>query len=488
MPNETHSKTRVHAFSDDVMAGCDAVELAEMVKRKQVSAVELVEAAIARLDRVNGTLNAVEFPSFDVARAQAGRSLSGVFAGVPSFIKDNTDIQGMPTRHGSSAVVPELANRDGAFARQFLAQGFTLLGKTRLPEFGFNCTTEFQNASPTRNPWHTDYSCGGSSGGAAALVASGVVPIAHANDGGGSIRIPAACCGLVGLKPTRGRLVMHEMAKSLPVNVLCDGVVTRTVRDTAHFVYGAEKYWRNTQLPEIGLVEGPGKRRLKIAWVMDSLSSKPCPQTQATVEQTVKTLEEMGHQVELMVNVPVKPSFVDDFLDYWGFLAFMTAKVGKKQFGSRFDANRLDGFSKGLAGRFRKRFWRVPLALFRLKKTWGLHAEAMKKYDIVLTPVLGHVTPKLGYISPDVPYDLLLERLMGYASYTPLNNTNGSPAISLPLGMSQEGLPIAVQLAAGHGQERTLLELSYELEQAISFPRIDADPHVLTGKLVKESK
>jgi amidase len=267
---------------------------------------------------------------------------------------------------------------------------------------------------------------------------------------------------------------MHEMAKSLPVNVLCDGVVTRTVRDTAHFFYGAEKYWRNTQLPVIGLVEGPSKRRLKIALVMDSLSSKPCPQTRATVEHTVKTLEEMGHPVELMVEIPVKPSFVDDFLDYWGFLAFMTAKVGKKQFGSRFDASRLDGFSKGLAGRFRKRFWRVPFALFRLKKTWGLHAEAMTKYDVVLTPVLGHVTPKLGYISPDVPYDLLLERLMGYASYTPLNNTNGSPAISLPLGMSQEGLPIAVQLAAGHGQERTLLELSFELEQAMPFCRIDS--------------
>lgn len=476
MTDDSNSKTRVHAFSDDAMASHDAVALSEMVKRKEVSASELVEAAIVRLERVNGALNAVEIPCFDTARAQARRPANGVFAGIPSFIKDNTDVQGMPTRHGSSAVVPELAKRDGAFAKQYLAQGFMLLGKTRLPEFGFNCTTEFQNAPPTRNPWNAEYSCGGSSGGAAALVASGVVPIAHANDGGGSIRIPAACCGLVGLKTTRGRFVMHEMAKSLPVNVLCDGVVTRSVRDTAHFVYGAEQYWRNSKLPEVGLVEGPGQRRLKIALVMDSLTSKPCQQTRSTVEQTVKMLEELGHRVEQMSDVPVRPSFVDDFLDYWGLLAYMTAKVGKKQFGNGFDASRLDGFSRGLAGRFRKRFWRIPLALFRLRKTWQLHVQAMRKYDAVLTPVLGHVTPKLGYISPDVPYEMLLERLLGYASYTPLNNANGSPAISLPLGMSTEGLPIGVQLAAAHGQERTLLELSYELEQAMPFYRIDALP------------
>jgi amidase len=236
---------RIHAFGPDLLADHDAVALADLVRRREVSPVELAETAITRVEKVNGALNAVQLADYERALAEAAKLPTGLFAGVPTFVKDNTDLQGLPTGHGSRAVPRIPAAADGAFARQFLSLGFTVLGKTTLPEFGFNCSTEYQGSPPTRNPWHTGYSCGGSSGGAAALVAAGAVPIAHANDGGGSIRIPAACCGLVGLKPSRGRLLEAEWARMLPVKIIAEGVVTRTVRDTAHFFAGAEQYWRN---------------------------------------------------------------------------------------------------------------------------------------------------------------------------------------------------------------------------------------------------
>ncbi|MFN3714646.1 MAG: amidase [Alcanivoracaceae bacterium] len=467
------SNTRIHAFTDDALADHDAVALAEMVRRREVSAAELTDAAISRAERVNDRLNAIQVADFDRARARASQGRTGIFVGVPTFIKDNTDVAGLPTRHGSLAVPATPAQHDGAFARQYLAQGFNLLGKTTLPEFGFNGTTEYQSLAPTRNPWHTDYSSGGSSGGSAALVAAGVVPIAHANDGGGSIRIPAACCGLVGLKSTRGRFVTNEMAKTLPVNVVCDGVVTRSVRDTAHFFAGAEQYWRNRKLPEVGLVEGPGRKRLKIGLVMDSLTGPTCAETRATVEDTVALLESLGHRVEIMP-LPVRPSFVDDFSDYWGFLAFMAGRFGKHSFGKEFDAAQLDALSQGLAERFRKRGWRLPAVLFRLQRSWHDYAKVMREYDAVLSPVLAHTTPELGYISPEVPFEELFERMMNYVSFTPMNNASGSPAISLPIGESQQGLPIAVQFSAAHGAERTLLELAFEIEQATPWRRITA--------------
>jgi len=246
------SNGRIHAFGPDLLSDHDAVALAELVRRREVRPVELAEAAIARVEKVNGALNALQLANYERALADAAKLRPGVFAGVPTFVKDNTDLRGLPTGYGSQAVPSVPAHENGAFARQFLSLGFTVLGKTTLPEFGFNSTTEYQGKPPTRNPWHTAYSCGGSSGGSAALVAAGVVPIAHANDGGGSIRIPAACCGLVGLKPSRARLVDGEMARTLPVKIIVEGVVTRTVRDTAHFLAGAEQYWRNAKLPPIG--------------------------------------------------------------------------------------------------------------------------------------------------------------------------------------------------------------------------------------------
>ncbi|MFN6129940.1 MAG: amidase [Planctomycetota bacterium] len=469
---QTMTQNRVHAFSDDLLADHDAVRLAEMVRAKEVSPSELVEAAIARAEKVQNALRAIELPLFERARQQTTQAMEGLFAGVPSFIKDNTDIAGYPTKFGSQAVPDVPAKQDGAFARQFLSAGFILLGKTKLPEFGFNCTTEFDGFPPTANPWNTDYSCGGSSGGAAALVAAGVVPVAHANDGGGSIRIPAACCGLVGLKVSRGRFVTPEIAHSLPVNVVCDGIVSRSVRDTAHFVAAAEQFHRNRALPPVGLIQGPGKRRLRIGLLTQSLTGPPCSETLAAVERAAVILEGFGHSVQGLSDLPVAPAFANDFIDYWGFLAWMTGKLGRRTFGKQFHPEKLDRFLQGLSSRFRSRSWRLPMALYRLKKTEKDFGKYLRGLDVMLTPVLGHVTPRLGYISPDVPFEELLSRLSTYAAYTPLNNASGTPAISLPIGMSTQGLPIGVQLASTIGNEGILLELAYELEQANPWPRI----------------
>jgi len=466
------SNHKIHAFGPDLLADHDAVALAELVRRREASPVELAEAAIARVEKVNGALHAVQLADYERALAVAVRPQEGVFAGVPTFVKDNTDLRGLPTGYGSRAVARVPADTDGAFARQYLALGVTVLGKTTLPEFGFNSTTEYQDLPPTRNPWQPGYSCGGSSGGSAALVAAGAVPIAHGNDGGGSIRIPAACCGLVGMKASRGRLVEGEMARMLPIKIIVEGVLTRTVRDTAYFFAGAERYWCNRKLPPLGLVEGPAKRRLTVGLVMDSISGFPtCPETRTVVEQTAVLLQSLGHRVE-EIPPPVSKFFDDDFADYWSFLAFMVSRFGHRRFGKEFEASRLDDLTRGLAARFRHRSWRLPMMLLRSRWTFQQHGQTVKNCDLVLSPVLCHVAPELGYLSPAVPFPELFQRMRKYVSFTPINNASGTPAIALPMGTAASGLPIGVQLSAAHGDDRTLLEIAYELEQARVWRRI----------------
>lgn len=463
---------RIHAFTDDALGDLDAVGIAERIRSGDVSAREVAEAAIARAHRVEDRINAIELATFESALHAATQPGNGIFAGVPTFVKDNTDLTGLPTNHGSLAVNARPAKTESAFAKQYMQQGFISLGKSSLPEFGFNASTEYMHAEPTRNPWHTEYSSGASSGGSAALVAAGVVPIAHANDGGGSIRIPAAACGLIGLKPTRGRLVDSEAARSLPVNIVSEGVVTRSVRDTAHFYAGAEQFYRNRKLAPVGLVKGPGSRRLRIGLVYDSITGHATDaETRATVAATARLLESQGHHVEEMP-LPVKQSFANDFSIYWGMLSFLVGTFGKKIVSPDFDASKMDNLSKGLAALYKRNMLKTPMVLYRLKKTWDEYARVFEQYDLVLSPVLAHTTPKLGWLSPSQEFDVLFDRLLKYVSFTPLNNASGSPAISLPMGASSEGLPIAVQLSAAHGDERTLLEIAYALEEAKPWRRI----------------
>lgn len=459
--------TQVHAFTDDALGTADAVELSTQIKRGRYSVNEVLQASVARLAHVNPQLNAVV--AFDLLQAQARAQAmpkNGLLYGVPTLIKDNLDLKGFVTQFGSEAIQPNVALADGTVTQQVLASGLIALGKSSLPEFGLNASTEFMRQPPTRNPWHLDYSSGASSGGAAALVAAGVVPIAHANDGGGSIRIPAACCGLVGLKPTRGRLIKQDAARFTPIDLVVDGVVTRTVRDTAYFFAEAERYYRNPKLPPLGLVSYASQKRLRIGVVYDSpIGSETDLETRAAVKQTAQLLERLGHQVE-ECSLPFTRQFADDFSTYWGMLAFLISQFGDKILSTALDADKLDHLTRGLAKRYRNKVLSTPQVIYRLYQAKARYASVFERYDVILSPVLAHITPEQGYLSPQQDFDQLLDRLLNYVSFTPINNITGTPAISLPLGQTAQGLPIGVHLAAATGQDRILLELAYQLEAA----------------------
>ncbi len=463
---------RVHAFGDDALGDADATGLAELVRTKQVSAAEACEAAVRRAQAMQPLVNAVECTDYDRALASAEDTQDGPFTGVPTFVKDNVDVAGLPTNHGTDAFVAAPAAHDSAVVEQLKAQGLNVLGKSRLPEFGFSASTEYMRRDPVRNPWHRGFSAGASSGGAAALVAAGVVPIAHANDGGGSIRIPAAVCGLVGLKPTRGRLVPDAADTRLPVRIVTQGVLTRSVRDTARFYAGAEAYWRNPKLPPIRSVEGPSRTRLRIGVVVDSVTGVPTDdETRAAVTSTAELLGDLGHHVEETA-LPVPTRFAEDFSLYWGLLGLLVASAGTRVIDRAFDVSRTDNLTRGLAKMCRRELARTPGMLVRLRRSTHEYRKLFTRVDVLLSPVLGHTTPPLGHLSPTLPFEELFPRLQAYVGFTPLNNASGGPAISLPLGQTGTGLPIGCQLSADLGDERTLLELAFELEAARPFPLI----------------
>lgn len=465
-------RTIVHAFRDDALGEHDAVGLAAAIRRGEVSPAEAARDAAERVRAVDARLGAVQVHADGPAYAAGAGGAGGAFAGVPTFIKDNTDYEGLPTGHGSAAFRPRPARRHAPFTRQFLSSGVTVLGKTRLPEFGFSPTTEYDGAEPVRNPWHTGYSAGGSSGGSAALVAAGAVPIAHANDGGGSIRIPAACCGLVGLKPTRGRVVASALTRQLPLDIISDGIVSRSVRDAAAFLAAAETYRRSPQLPPLGLVEGPSGQRLRIGFVLDSPNGvRSDDATRAAVAETVATLGRLGHTVE-PVELDMDPSFTDDFLTYWGMLSFLLGVTGRT-LGADFDRHRMDDLSQGLREEYLRKWRRTPGVLRRLKRTKEAYAASFRGLDLVLSPVLAHTTPPIGHLSPTVPYSKLLERILAYVAFTPVDNVVGTPSISLPsASATADGLPIGVMFSTRPGGERKLLEIAFELEADRPFRRI----------------
>jgi amidase len=473
--------TRVHAFaddalsddalSDDALSDLDAVGLVDRLSVGEVSASELVEAALARLDKVNPQLNGLAYAAFDRARAEAAHPRDGYFSGIPTFLKDNVDVEGMPTMHGTDAWLAVPKRVDGDFARMYLATGLLPLGKSQLSEFGFSASAEHPRLGVVRNPWHPDHSAGASSSGSAVFVASGVVPIAHANDGGGSIRIPAAVNGLVGLKPTRGRLAQDATMRQMPVRIVSDGVVTRSVRDTAAFYREAEKVWRNLKLPPIGDLTRPGRKRLTIAVVTESVGREVSPEAREQTLKVAALLEQLGHRVE-ETDAPVAGSFADDFLLYWAFLSLALTGAGKRQFGGTFDRSRLDSLTVGLARHAKRNLPRLPLAITRLAASRVASKRFFQAYDVVLTPTLAHATPQIGHLDPTADYEQIRDRLLEWVAFTPLQNATGDPAVSLPLASSADGLPLGMMFGAGAGHEATLIELAYELEAASPFARI----------------
>ena len=298
------SDNRIHAFTDDALGEHDAVGLVEALHAGEVSIPEVVEAAIARAERVQPELNGIAYEAFDRARAEALDPRPGFFAGVPTWLKDNVETAGMPTMQGTDAWTPVPEKRDGDFARMYLATGLLPLGKSQLSEYGFSPSAEHPRLGPVRNPWNTNHTAGASSAGSAAMVAAGVVPIAHANDGGGSIRIPAAVNGLVGLKPTRDRLAQDATMRQMPVRIISDGVVTRSVRDTAAFFRETEKVYRALHLPPIGDLTRPGRRRLRIGVHTEGVGRGANAEVTELTLKVAAVLEELGHRVE-HVDAPV---------------------------------------------------------------------------------------------------------------------------------------------------------------------------------------
>ncbi|MDR7255617.1 amidase [Nocardioides sp. BE266] len=464
--------TRVHAFSaDDALTDLDATGIVEGLRAGTFSVPEVVEAAIARTQQVDAVLGAVAYAAYERARAEARHPRGGWFAGVPTFVKDNVDVAGMPTQHGADAFTAAPAKADGDFARMYLATGLVPLGKTQLSEFGFSGAADHVRLGAVRSPWDPDHYAGASSAGSAALVAAGAVPIAHANDGGGSIRIPAAVNGLVGLKPTRGRLAQDKMMREMPVRIVSDGVLTRSVRDTAAFYREAEKVWRNPVLAPIGDITRPSRARLKVAVVTQGIGRDSSPEVRELTLKTAAVLESLGHQVEEIDN-PVPPGFPDHFVRFWSMLALVIVRRGKKDFGPSWDPAKLDNLTLGLARHAARNLHKQPFSIAVLRRSAKMAARHRAQYDVTLTPTLATETPRVGHLRPDQDYDEIMGRLMDWVAFTPLQNATGEPAISLPLATTAAGLPHGMMLGAGAGREGRLLGLAYELEEAVGWPRI----------------
>lgn len=469
---------RVHSFSDDVLGNLDGVAIASLIKNGELQATEVVAATIARAKKVEGQLNAIVTDCYEEGLAAAEEKKEGFFAGLPMFIKDLTLIEGIPTYFGTEAmskVGP--ATKTDPIAQQIFAQGFIHLGNSSLPEFGLTCSTEFPNQPATTNPWDTNYSVGGSSGGAAALVTAGVVPIAHSADGGGSTRIPAACCGLVGLKGSRGRLLKSGAFEKGAVDIAIDGVLTRSVRDTAYFYAEAEKYYKNPKLIEIGLVSGPSKRKYKIGVTdVGSNGLTADKKVKKSLDETVELLTNLGHEVKL-IKLPFTDQMSDDFGVLWGMGAFFCRRFGRQLIDPTFDASKLTKLTRGLSKLYAKNFLKTPFSVYRLRKTYYQYAQMFDDLDIdlILTPTLGHETPKLGYMGMNLEFEELFQRMKEWACYTPYSNATGGPSISLPLGHDAENdLPIGMLFWSNHGEEKLLLDLAYQLEEAQPWVRIDS--------------
>jgi len=427
-----------------------------------VSAHELVEAAIARAEAWEPHLGAIVSSDYDRARTRVRQPLSGPLAGVPSFIKDLDDVAGLPTSMGSrSTHAAGPSSHTAASVAQFLATGLVSLGKSTTPEFGLTATTEPVGRQPTANPYDLAHSAGGSSGGAAALVAAGVVPLTYASDGGGSIRIPGAFCGLVGLKPSRGRLLPMERAAGMPVKITTYGVLSRSVRDS-HAFYSAVEARTPPTLPSVGPLSEP--EPLRIALCTRSPTGMPVEAaTVAAVEDTARILEARGHHVQ-PVDFPFAESILEDFFVYWGLLAFGARRITKKALGAAYDPASIEPWTHALAGHTSGQWLRMPGVLWRLRRFAARYARFFQAHDVLLCPTVAGPAPRLGHLCPTTDFETKQERIRALVPFTPFANISGAPAISVPAGLGPDGLPRAAQLMSSVGRDGLLLRLAHTLE------------------------
>jgi amidase len=455
----------------------DGMGLAELVARKETTSAELLEEAITRAERLNPALNAIILKDYERAREATKAPLpKGPLSGVPFLLKDIAlQAQGLPTRQGSQFFPPFPSDHDSYLMARFRKAGLIAFGKTNVPEFGLLPTTEGRLYGAAHNPWNLAHSTGGSSGGSAAAVAAGIVPVAHANDGGGSIRIPSSCCGLVGLKPTRGRVSAGPDLADAVDGLAIELVVSRTVRDTAAALDVAAGYepgdpYAAPLAPASWLVAAKEKpRRLRIAVATKKLDGQPYhPDCRAAVDHAAKLCADLGHVVE-----EASPDLDINFLAP-SFLAIWSANLASlidflvNMLGQAPGPDNLEGYTLGLYETGRKVTASDYLhAKMRLNMAARLIAAFHKTYDLWLTPTLGTPPVKLGVIDRDDGDPLkMLTSLMDYVPFTAIQNLTGQPAINLPIWWNADGLPIGVQFVAPFGDEASLLRTATQLEQA----------------------
>jgi amidase len=475
----------------------DASGLAELVAQRQLAPDELLDAAIARAEAVNPRINAIIRPIYDIARRRSAEPLSGPFAGVPFLLKDlDQDYPGVPSTHGSLALknAPFVPQRPTEVVRRFLAAGVVVMGKTNTPEFGAKGTTEPAAFGPTRNPWNTAHTAGGSSGGSAAAVAAGIVPMAGANDGGGSIRIPAGCCGLFGLKPGRARVPCGPKYLELMHGAGVDHVLTRSVRDSAIMldVLAGEDVGAAFHLapPERPYREEPATEpgRLRIAFSARSpIGTEVHPDCVRAVEDCARLLESLGHDVE-----PAAPDIDGlavsrDFLTIWFAHIAATMDAVKRETGAGDRSFEMDTRAVAALGRTLRANEYV-----QTYARWNIYARALgafhQRYDLYLTPTLALPPARIGELATPPWQHAALHLILGlglsrlllasgivdiaatenlrWTPFTQLANITGTPAMSVPLHTSGGGLPIGVHFHAAAGGEGLLLRLAAQLERA----------------------
>lgn len=463
-------------------AGYDGLGLAELVRSGQVTARELAQAAIATADALEPELDAmVEIFHEDVEKMPQDLKPEGAFGGVPFIIKDCVlMMEGKPVLNGSRLCVGMTAPYDTELMTRFRQAGVTVIGMSKCPEFGYCATTEPVVSSPVHNPWKRGHSPGGSSGGSAAAVSAGYVPIAHGNDGGGSIRIPASCCGLVGLKPTRGRNPLGPDLGEALFGMSCEGILSRTVRDTAMMLEctgrpGVGDPYEISR-PEDGffrnLDKSPGRLRVAVA-PAPSWAPPPEPEVAAAVKKVASQLEALGHSV-----AEAEPAFDADRLSEaisaaWvagetAWIKATAAAAGRQPGPETLERVMWNVYREGIK---LNAVETLQTVLAGFNAACRSVAPFFQSYDVLLTPTVAKTPRPHGELdqNADLSAREWWDVLFAYIPYTPLFNVTGQPAISLPLGMSREGVPIGVQLAAGFGQEDLLLRLARQLEEALPW-------------------
>jgi amidase len=469
----------------------DATEIAAMIRRKEITALEAVDAAIVRAEAMQPKLNFLVTPLFEQARVRAkAGGLTGPFAGVPYLVKDMYDIEGVPTRWGARFTeIAPIATASCSQVKAFEAAGLVLIGKSAMGEFGWLPTTEPLTFGPTRNPWDLSRTPGGSSGGSAAAVAAGVLPMADAADGGGSIRIPASACGLFGMKPSRRRLIGDQHPAG-GIELTAEHCVSRSVRDSAGLFAAMERVGAEAALPPIGAVTGPSTRRLRVGYVLGSIGGRqPDAEVRAGAESAAKLMEQLGHKVEPTVWPLDGAALIDDFLKLYrsaalevtglarlainpkivalASLALKSIGLLPRGIGRKPDASALEPLTLAMADEAAKLpAGELEKAKARLREYGASYDGWFARYDVILSPVLLQPPVPIGHIAGDVAIETLMARIFDFADYTLLHNIVGAPAMSVPLYWTAGGLPVGMQFAARAGGEQMLFELAYELEAA----------------------